>query len=137
MHEKIIFLRRHRPVPAFLPFWGCAGIQQEGAVKPQEPSRNRQWFATPAAPPVPDESEMIRSQAKEMLLGKMEAPGPWETTHDRVSLIDDNGYTLQCRGSGVAHYPGQLPHSRQGPDRDHDEERQHPDVGLCRHEGGS
>ncbi len=49
---------------------GCAGILQEEAVKPQEPSPQPAAVATRRLPPVPDESEMIRAEAKEMLLGK-------------------------------------------------------------------
>jgi hypothetical protein len=48
---------------------GCAGILQEGAVKTQEPSAQPATVA-PSLPPVPDESETIRAEAKEMLLGK-------------------------------------------------------------------
>jgi hypothetical protein len=103
---------------------GCAGILQEGAVKPQEPSPQPATVA-PSLPPVPDESETIRAEAKEMLLGK------WK----RQALGDDTiGHLIQrCRAGRLSR---QLPYPRQGPDRDHHEKRRHPDMGVCRYKGG-
>ena len=111
---------------------GCAGILQEGAVKPQEPSPQPAAVAPPL-PPVPDESEMIRAEAKEMLLGKWKRQAQGG---DTIEFMDDGTVNLYSAVERVA-YPGQLPYSRQGPDRDHHEKRRHPDVGVCRHEGGS
>ena len=81
---------------------GCAGILQEEAVKPQEPSPQPATVATPSAPPVPDESEMIRSQAKEMLLGKWrrQAQGG-----DTIEFMEDGTVTLFSAVERVA-YPG-------------------------------
>ena len=83
-------------------FLGCAGIQQEGAVKPQEPSPQPAVVATPAAPPVPDESEMIRSQAKEMLLGKWRRQALGD---DTIEFLDDDTVILYSAVERVA-YPG-------------------------------
>lgn len=79
---------------------GCAGIQQEQAVKPQEPSPQPAAVATP--PPVPDESEMIRSRAKEMLLGKWrrQAQGG-----DTIEFMEDGTVTLYSAVERIA-YPG-------------------------------
>jgi hypothetical protein len=83
-------------------FLGCAGIQQEVTVKPQEPAPQPATITTPAAPPVPDESEMIRSQAKEMLLGKWrrQAQGG-----DTIEFMEDGTVTLFSAVERVA-YPG-------------------------------
>ena len=81
---------------------GCAGILQEGAVKTQEPSPQPAAVATPPAPPVPDESEMIRAEAKEMLLGKWrrQAQGG-----DTIEFFDDGTVNLYSAVERVA-YPG-------------------------------
>ena len=81
---------------------GCAGTLQQEAVKPQEPAPQPATITTPAAPPVPDESEMIRSQAKEMLLGKWrrQAQGG-----DTIEFMEDGTVTLFSAVERVA-YPG-------------------------------
>ena len=83
-------------------FFGCAGILQEEAVKPQEPSPQPAAVAPPPALPVPDESEMIRSKAKEMLLGKWrrQAQGG-----DTIEFSDDGTLTFYSAVERVA-YPG-------------------------------
>ncbi|HEX9157786.1 MAG TPA: hypothetical protein VF827_07175 [Syntrophales bacterium] len=82
--------------------FGCAGVLQQESVKPEEPSPQPAAVATPAAPPVPDESEMIRSQAKEMLLGKWrrQAQGG-----DTIEFMEDGTVTLYSAVEKVA-YPG-------------------------------
>jgi hypothetical protein len=79
---------------------GCAGTLQQEAVKPQEPAPQPATVAPP--PPVPDESEMIRSQAKEMLLGKWrrQAQGG-----DTIEFMEDGTVTLFSAVERVA-YPG-------------------------------
>jgi hypothetical protein len=80
--------------------FGCAGIQQEGTVKPQEPSPQSTVAVTPPAQPVPDESEMIRSRAKEMLLGK------WRRQEgDTIEFMEDGTVTLYSAVERIA-YPG-------------------------------
>jgi hypothetical protein len=81
--------------------FGCAGILQEETVKPREPSP--QPVAVTAAPepaqPVPDESEMIRSRAREMLLGK------WRRQEgDTIEFMEDGAVTLYSAVERVA-YP--------------------------------
>jgi hypothetical protein len=80
---------------------GCAGILQEGAVKPQEPLPQPATVA-PSLPPVPDESEMIRAEAKEMLLGKWrrQAQGG-----DTIEFFDDGTVNLHSAVERVD-YPG-------------------------------
>jgi hypothetical protein len=83
-------------------FLGCTGIQQEVTVKPQEPPLQPAAVVPPPAQPVPDESEMIRSQAKEMLLGKWrrQAQGG-----DTIEFMEDGTVTLFSAVERVA-YPG-------------------------------
>jgi len=71
--------------------WGCAGILQEEAAQTGKPLPPAAAVATPPAPPVIDESEMIRSRAKEMLLGKWrrQAQGG-----DTIEFVDDGTVTL-------------------------------------------
>jgi len=80
---------------------GCAGILQEGDVKPQEPSPQPAAVAPPL-PPVPDASEMIRAEAKEMLLGKWrrQAQGG-----DTIEFFDDGTVNLYSAVERVD-YPG-------------------------------
>jgi hypothetical protein len=80
---------------------GCAGILQEGAVKPQEPLP-QPAAVVPPPPPVPDESEMIRAEAKEMLLGKWrrQAQGG-----DTIEFVDDGTVNLYSAVERIA-YPG-------------------------------
>jgi hypothetical protein len=79
---------------------GCAGILQEGAVKPPETSPQQAVVAP--QPPVPDESEMIRSRAKEMLLGKWrrQAQGG-----DTIEFMEDGTVTLYSAVERIV-YPG-------------------------------
>jgi len=81
---------------------GCAGTLQQEAVKPQEPSPQPAAVAAPPAPPVPDESEMIRSRAKEMMLGKWrrQAQGG-----DTIEFMEDDTVTMYSNVEKVA-YPG-------------------------------
>ena len=80
--------------------FGCAGIQQEETVKPREPSPQSTVAVTPQAQPVPDESEMIRSRAKEMLLGK------WRRQEgDTIEFMEDGTVTLYSAVERIA-YPG-------------------------------
>ncbi|HEX7539808.1 MAG TPA: hypothetical protein VF358_05865 [Syntrophales bacterium] len=83
-------------------FLGCAGIQQEGAVKPQEPSPQPATIVTPPAPPVPDESEMIRAEAKEMLLGKWKRQALGD---DTIEFLGDDTVIFYSAVERVA-YPG-------------------------------
>ncbi|HSD94256.1 MAG TPA: hypothetical protein VLA94_02420 [Syntrophales bacterium] len=82
-------------------FFGCAGIQQEQAEKPREPAPQLAEAAvTVPAQPVPDESEMIRSRAKEMLLGK------WRRQEgDTIEFMEDGTVTLYSAVERIA-YPG-------------------------------
>ena len=70
---------------------GCAGILQEEAVQTRKPLPQTEAVAPPPAPAVPDESEMILSRAKEMLLGKWrrQAQGG-----DTIEFVDDGTVTL-------------------------------------------
>jgi hypothetical protein len=80
--------------------FGCAGIQQKETVKPQEPLPQSAAVTPPPAQPVPDESEMIRSRAKEMLLGK------WRRQEgDTIEFMEDGTVTLFSAVERVA-YPG-------------------------------
>jgi len=81
--------------------FGCAGIQQEETVKPREPAPQSAAAAvTPPAQPVPDESEMIRSRAREMLLGK------WRRQEgDTIEFMEDGTVTLYSAVERIA-YPG-------------------------------
>ena len=83
-------------------FLGCTGIQQEVTVKPQEPPPQPAAVVPPPAQPVPDESEMIRSQAKAMLLGKWrrQAQGG-----DTIEFMEDGTVTLFSAVERVV-YPG-------------------------------
>jgi hypothetical protein len=81
---------------------GCAGILQEEPVKPQEPSPQPAAVATPQAPPIPDESEMIRAEAKGMLLGKWKRQAQGG---DTIEFSDDGTVTLYSTVERVA-YPG-------------------------------
>jgi hypothetical protein len=81
-------------------FFGCAGIQQEQTVKPQAPSPQSTVAVTPPAQPVPEESEMIRSRVKEMLLGK------WRRQEgDTIEFMEDGTVTLYSAVERIA-YPG-------------------------------
>jgi hypothetical protein len=82
--------------------FGCAGILQEEAAKPGEPSPPPAAVTPSPAPAVPDESEMIRSQAKEMLLGK------WKRQTqggDTIEFMEDGTVILYSAVEKVA-YPG-------------------------------
>jgi hypothetical protein len=83
-------------------FLGCTGIQQEGAVKPQEPSPQSVAVVPPPAQPVPDESEMIRAEAKEMLLGKWKRQTMGD---DTIEFLGDDTVILYSAVERVA-YPG-------------------------------
>jgi len=93
--SKIIFLL------LMLVLSGCAGILQEGDVKPQEPSPQPAAVAPPP-PPVPDESEMIRAEAKGMLLGKWKRQAQGG---DTIEFLDDGTVNLYSAVERVA-YPG-------------------------------
>jgi hypothetical protein len=84
-----------------LALFGCAGILQEEAVKPQEPSPPPVAVAPPPAP-VPDESEMIRAQAKEMLLGKWKRQTLGD---DTIEFMEDGTVIFFSAVERVA-YPG-------------------------------
>ena len=84
-----------------LALFGCAGILQEEAIKPQEPSPQPVAVALPPAP-VPDESEMIRAQAKEMLLGKWKRQAMGD---DTIEFMEDDTVVLYSAVERVA-YPG-------------------------------
>lgn len=81
---------------------GCAGIPQQEAAKPQEPSPQPAAVVTSPSPPVPEESEMIRSKAKEMLLGKWRRHAEGG---DTIEFSDDGTVTLYSAVERVA-YPG-------------------------------
>ena len=81
---------------------GCAGMQQEEAVKPQEPTSRPESVAMPQPPPVPDESEVMRAQAKEMLLGKWKRQALGD---DTIEFLDDDTVILYSAVERVA-YPG-------------------------------
>ncbi len=82
--------------------FGCAGIQQEQTVKPQEPSPQPAAVAPPPVQPVPDESEMIRGRDREMLLGKWrrQAQGG-----DTIEFMEDGTVTLYSAVERIS-YPG-------------------------------
>ena len=80
--------------------FGCAGIPQEEASKPQDPPLTIVVPPTPA--PVPDESEMIRAQAKEMLLGKWKRQALGD---DTIEFLADDTVILYSAVERVA-YPG-------------------------------
>jgi len=82
--------------------FGCAGILQEETVKPQEPSPQPAAVAPPPVQPVPDESEMIRSRAREMLLGKWrrQAQGG-----DTIEFMEDGTVILYSAVERIG-YPG-------------------------------
>jgi len=84
-------------IPAVI---GCAGVLQDEVVKAPEP-RIPQEIAAPAAP-VPDEAEIARLHAKEMLLGKWrrEAQGG-----DTIEFFDDGTVTFFSAVEKRA-YPG-------------------------------
>ena len=81
--------------------FGCAGIQQGETVKPQEPAPQLAEAAVIVpAQPVPDESEMVRIRAKEMLLGK------WRRQEgDTIEFMEDGTVTLYSAVERIA-YPG-------------------------------
>jgi hypothetical protein len=81
--------------------FGCAGIQHEQTLKPREPApQSAEAAVTVPAQPVPDESEMIRSRAKEMLLGK------WRRQEgDTIEFMEDGTVTLYSAVERIA-YPG-------------------------------
>ncbi len=81
--------------------FGCAGIMQEEGVKPQEPLPQPVVVAPPPAP-VPDESEMIRAQAKEMLLGKWKRQAMGD---DTIEFLDNDTVILYSAVERIA-YPG-------------------------------
>ena len=80
---------------------GCAGTLQEGAVKPREPSPQPATVA-PSLPPVPDESETIRAEAKEMLLGKWKRQALGD---DTIEFLGDDTVIFYSAVERVA-YPG-------------------------------
>ena len=80
---------------------GCAGILQEGVVKPQESSPQPATVA-PSLPPVPDESETIGAEAKELLLGKWKRQAQGG---DTIEFFDDGTVNLYSAVERVA-YPG-------------------------------
>ena len=84
-----------------LALFGCAGVLQEEAAKPQEPVPQPAVIAPPPAP-VPDESEMIRAQAKEMLLGKWKRQALGD---DTIEFLADDTVILYSAVERVA-YPG-------------------------------
>jgi hypothetical protein len=84
-----------------LALFGCAGILQEEAAKPQEPSPPPVVVAPPPAP-VPDESETIRAQAKEMLLGKWKRQTLGD---DTIEFMEDGTVIFFSAVERVA-YPG-------------------------------
>ncbi len=84
-----------------LAFFGCAGIPHEEAAKPQEPSPPPVEVAPPPAP-VPDESETIRAQAKEMLLGKWKRQTLGD---DTIEFMEDDTVIFFSAVERVA-YPG-------------------------------
>jgi hypothetical protein len=82
---------------------GCAGILQEEAAKPQEPSPAPVAVApAPAPAPVPDESETIRAQVKEMLLGKWKRQTLGD---DTIEFMEDGTVIFFSAVERVA-YPG-------------------------------
>jgi hypothetical protein len=84
-----------------LALFGCAGVLQEEAAKPQEPVPQPAVIAPPPAP-VPDESEMIRDKAKEMLLGKWKRQALGD---DTIEFMEDGTVVLYSAVERVA-YPG-------------------------------
>ncbi len=80
--------------------FGCAGIPQEEASKPQDPPLSIVVPPTPA--PVPDESEIIRAQAKEMLIGKWKRQALGD---DTIEFMEDDTVILYSAVERVA-YPG-------------------------------
>jgi hypothetical protein len=75
---------------------GCAGM----AVEPQGSSPQPAAVAPP--PPIPDDSEMIRSKAKEMLLGKWRRQAQGD---DTIEFSDDGTVTFHSAVEKVD-YPG-------------------------------
>jgi hypothetical protein len=75
---------------------GCAGI----AVETREPLPQAAEVVPP--PPVPDASEMIRAEAKEMLLGKWKRQAQGG---DTIEFFDDGTVNLYSAVERVA-YPG-------------------------------
>ncbi|HET6490728.1 MAG TPA: hypothetical protein VFG28_13315 [Syntrophales bacterium] len=84
-----------------LALFGCAGVLQEEAAKPQEPVPQPAVIAPPPAP-VPDESEMIRDKAKDMLLGKWKRQALGD---DTIEFMEDGTVVLYSAVERVA-YPG-------------------------------
>lgn len=75
---------------------GCAGM----AVETREPLPQAAEVVPP--PPVPDASEMIRAEAKEMLLGKWKRQAQGG---DTIEFFDDGTVNLYSAVERVA-YPG-------------------------------
>jgi hypothetical protein len=75
---------------------GCAGM----AVETKEPLPQAAEVVPP--PPVPDASEMIRAEAKEMLLGKWKRQAQGG---DTIEFFDDGTVNLYSAVERVA-YPG-------------------------------
>jgi hypothetical protein len=80
---------------------GCAGVLQEEAAKAQGPSPQPAVIAPPPAP-VPDESEVMRSQAREMLLGKWKRQALGD---DTIEFVEDGTVIMYSAVERVA-YPG-------------------------------
>jgi hypothetical protein len=76
---------------------GCAGM----AVETREPLPQAAEVVPPP-PPVPDASEMIRAEAKEMLLGKWKRQAQGG---DTIEFFDDGTVNLYSAVERVA-YPG-------------------------------
>ncbi len=71
---------------------GCAGVRQEEPVKAREPSAPEVTVVSPPPAPVivPDESEIVRAHAMEMLLGK------WRRIQggDTIEFLEDGRVTI-------------------------------------------
>ncbi len=82
--------------------FGCAGIQQEQAVKPVEPPVPEEAVSPPPVEPVPDEAERARLQGQELLLGKWrrDAQGG-----DTIEFFDDGKVTFFSAVEKIP-YPG-------------------------------
>jgi hypothetical protein len=80
--------------------FGCAGIPPEEVSTPQDPPPS--IVVTPPPAPVPDESEIIRAQAKETLLGKWKRQAMGD---DTIEFMEDDTVILFSAVERVA-YPG-------------------------------